>query len=165
MGAWRYSSPIFLTVSKTQRGNNMIHLVDIDVEAGNTDLEVSEEQRDYVCTSLVMLARAWLHRKFRPRVFNVYDGETAVGMGMYLDDPEKNAYDFCQLFIDKHYQGKGYGKAAVGLVLEAMKEEGKYPKVSMCYVEGNDASRKLFEQFGFVEVSHPWDEIFMERML
>ena len=143
----------------------MIHLVDIDVEAGNTDLEVSEEQRDYVCTSLVMLARAWLHRKFRPRVFNVYDGETAVGMGMYLDDPEKNAYDFCQLFIDKRYQGKGYGKAAVGLVLDAMRAEGKYQKVSMCYVEGNDASRKLFEQFGFVEVSHPWDEIFMERML
>ena len=112
-----------------------------------------------------MLARAWLHRKFRPRVLNVYDDETPVGMGMHLDDSEKNAYDFCQLFIDKRYQGKGYGKAAVGLVLEAMKEEGKYPKVSMCYVEGNDASRKLFEQFGFVEVSHPWDEIFMERML
>ena len=143
----------------------MIHLVDIDVETGQTDLEVTEEQQNYVCTSLVMLARAWLHRKFRPRVFNVYDDETAVGMGMYLDAPKKNAYDFCQLFIDKNYQGKGYGKAAVGLVLEAMKEEGKYPKVSMCYVEGNDASRKLFEQFGFVEVSHPWDEIFMEHTL
>ena len=51
-------------------------------------------------------------------------------------------------------------KAAVGLVLDAMRDEGKYQKVSMCYVEGNDASRKLFEQFGFVEVSHPWDEIF-----
>ncbi len=143
----------------------MIHLVDIDNETGRTDLEVTEEQRDYVCSSLVMLGRAWLHRKFRPRVFNVYDDETAVGMGMYLDDPEKNAYDFCQLFIDKRYQGKGYGKAAIGLVLDAMKEEGKYQKVSMCYVEGNDASRKLFEQFGFVEVSHPWDEIFMERTL
>ena len=112
-----------------------------------------------------MLARAWLQRKLHPRVFKVYDGETAVGMGMYLDDPEKNAHDFCQLFIDKQYQGKGYGKAAVRLVLDAMKEEGKYSKVSMCYVEGNETSRKLFEQFGFVEVSHPWDEIFMERML
>ena len=81
----------------------MIHLVDIDNETGRTDLEVTEEQQDYVCSSLVMLGRAWLHRKLRPQV-------------------------------------------------------------SMCYVEGNDASRKLFEQFGFVEVSHPWDEIFMERM-
>ena len=143
----------------------MIYLVDIDYEAGQIDLEVSEEQKNYVCTSLVMLARAWLHRKLRPRVFNVYDDDTAVGMGMYLDAPEKNAYDFCQLFIDKHHQGKGYGKAAIQLVLDAMKEEGKYPKVSMCYVEGNDASRNLFEQFGFAEVSHPWDEIFMERML
>ncbi len=143
----------------------MIYLVDIDNEAGDTNLEVAEEQQSYVCNSLVMLARAWLHRKLHPRVFNVYDDKTAVGMGMYLDDPEKSAYDFCQLFIDKRYQGKGYGKAAVGLVLDAMKDEGKYQKVSMCYVEGNDASRNLFEQFGFVEVSHPWDEIFMECML
>ncbi len=143
----------------------MIHLVDIDYETGRTDLEVAEDQRDYVCNSVVMLARAWLHRKLHPHVFNVYDNETAVGMGMYLDAPEKGAYDFCQLFIDKRYQGKGYGKAAVGLVLDAMRDEGKYQKVSMCYVEGNDASGKLFEQFGFVEVSHPWDEIFMERTL
>ncbi len=143
----------------------MIHLVDIDNETGDTSLEVAEGQQSYVCNSLVMLARAWLHRELHPRVFNVYDGETAVGMGMYLDDPEKSAYDFCQLFIDKRYQGKGYGKAAVGLVLDAMREEGKYQKVSMCYVEGNNASRNLFEQFGFEEVSHPWDEIFMERLL
>ncbi len=128
----------------------MIHLVDIDNEAGDTSLEVAEDQQSYVCSSLVMLARAWLHRKLHPRVFNVYDDETAVGMGMYLDDPEKSAYDFCQLFIDKRYQGKGYGKAAVGLVLDAMREEGKYQKVSMCYVEGNDASRNLFEKFSFI---------------
>ena len=40
----------------------MIHLVDIDNETGRTDLEVTEEQQDYVCSSLVMLGRAWLHR-------------------------------------------------------------------------------------------------------
>lgn len=143
----------------------MIRLVDIDNENGCTVLSVADDQQDFVCSSVMMLARAWLHRKLHPRVFNVYDGDVAVGMGMYLDDPEKNAYDFCQIFIDKNHQGKGYGKAAVELVLADMKKEGKYPKVSMCYVEGNDASRKLFEQFGFVEVSHPWDEIFMERTL
>ena len=65
----------------------------------------------------------------------------------------------------RQINSKGYGKAAVGLVLDAMRDEGKYQKVSMCHVEGNDASRRLFEQFGFVEVSHPWDEIFMERTL
>ena len=61
----------------------MIHLVDIDNETGDDSLEVAENQQRYVSNSLVMLARAWLHRKFRPRVFNVYDDETAVGMGMY----------------------------------------------------------------------------------
>ncbi len=143
----------------------MVHLVDISTESGCINLEVEDSQKKYVCDSVTMLARAYLHRKFRPRVFNLYVDDTAVGMGMYLDSPEEESYDFCQLFIDKRYQHHGYGKAAVQLVLDEMRQEGKYRKVTMCYVEGNEASRRLFEQFGFVEVSHPWDEIFMELSL
>ena len=140
----------------------MIHLVDIDNETGDDSLEVSEDQQSYVCTSLVMLARAWLHRKFRPRVFNVYDDETPVGMGMYHDCPELDAFDLSQLFIDERYQGKGYGKAATKLVLDAIKQDGKYGKVVLCYIEGNDTAKKLYEGFGFIETDRDEDEIIME---
>ena len=43
-----------------------------------------------------------------------------------------------------------------------MKEDGKYNKVVLCYIEGNDAAKKLYEGFGFVETDRDEDEIIME---
>lgn len=48
------------------------------------------------------------------------------------------------------------------LVFDRMKEDGKYNKVVLCYIEGNDAAKKLYEGFGFVEIDHDEDEIIME---
>ena len=46
-----------------------------------------------------------------------------------------------------------------------MKQDGKYSKVVLCYVEGNDVARKLYENFGFVEIDRDEDEIIMELIL
>ncbi len=100
----------------------MIYLVDITNESGCSDLQVEEYQKDYVATCNVMFARAWLHRKKRPRVMNVYADETPVGIVMWLDSPDTDSYEFCQLMIDRRYQRKGYGKIAAQLVLNEMKK-------------------------------------------
>ena len=143
----------------------MIHLVDIDPSNWRLDLKVAESQKNYVASSAVMLARAYAYREQRSRAFVIYDIETPVGMGMYHDCPELDAYDLSQLFIDERYQGKGYGKASTKLVLDAMRRDGKYSKVVLCYIEGNDAAKKLYESFGFVEIDRDEDEIVMELIL
>ena len=102
----------------------MVHLVDITPDNWRLKLQVSEEQKTYVAGSAVLLARAYAYREWRSRAFVVCDDETPVGMGLYYDCPERNAYDFSQFFIDERYQGKGYGKAAAKAVLEAMKNAG-----------------------------------------
>lgn len=140
-------------------------LFDIDRDSEILKLDVEESQKPYVASIVIMLGRTYVFRDLRPRLFWIFDDEAAVGMALYYDDPDNEAYEFSQIFIDKRYQGRGYGRAAVKLVLDEMKQDGKYNKVTMCYVEGNDTSRKLFEPFGFVETSHPWDEIFMEAYL
>ena len=48
------------------------------------------------------------------------------------------------------------------LILDAMKQDGRYSKVDLCYIEGNDAAKKLYESFGFVEIDRDEDEIIME---
>lgn len=140
----------------------MIHLVDIDPDNWRLGLKVAESQKTYVANTAVMLARAYAYRNQRSRAFVIHDDETPVGMGLYYDCPELDSYDFSQLFIDERYQGRGYGKAAVGLVLDALKQDGKYSKVDLCYIEGNDAAKKLYEKFGFVEIDRDEDEIIME---
>ena len=143
----------------------MIHLVDIDPGNWRLGLTVSESQKNFVTDSYAMLARAYAYRQQRSRAYIIYNDETPIGMGMYHDCPELNAYDLSQLFIDERYQGKGYGKVATNLVLDAMRLDGKYSKVVLCYIEGNDAAKKLYESFGFVEIDRDEDEIIMELML
>ena len=143
----------------------MIRLEDIDPGNWRVDLKVAESQKTFVANSAVMLARAYAYREQRSRAFIIYADETPVGMGLYHDCPELDAYDLSQIFIDARYQSRGYGKAATKLILDAMKQDGKYGKAVLCYIEGNDTAKKLYEQFGFAEVDRDEDEIIMELIL
>lgn len=143
----------------------MIRFVDIDPNNWRLGLKVAESQKTYVANSTAMLARAYAYRNQRSRAFIIYHDETPVGMGLYYDLPEMECYDLSQIFIDERYQGRGYGMAATRLVLDALKQDGKYNKVDLCYIEGNDAAKKLYEQFGFVEIDRDEDEIILELKL
>lgn len=46
-----------------------------------------------------------------------------------------------------------------------MKQDGKYDKIVLCYIESNIAAKNLYESFGFVEIDRDEDEIIMEMCL
>ena len=143
----------------------MIRLADIDESNWRTPLSVSEHQRPFVSDSAALLARAYAYRNSRSRAFLICDGDTAVGMALYYDCDPLAAYDLSQLFIDERFQRRGYGTAAATLIFNAMRAEGKYRKVVLCYIEGNHTARKFYERFGFVETDRDGDEIIMELTL
>ena len=140
----------------------MVHLVDIDGGNWRVPLKVSKAQEIYVANSTTILARAYAYRNCRSRAFLICEDETPVGMVLYHDAELLDAYIFSELFIDERFQGKGYGRVATRLVLDNMKKDGKYNKVILCYIEGNDAAQKLYESFGFVETDRDEDEVIME---
>ena len=140
----------------------MIRLEDIDAGNWRIPLSVSKDQEQYVASTTTILARAYAYREQRSRAFVIYDNETPVGMVLYHDEDSLDAYIFSEILIDERFQGKGYGTTATKLVLDRMKEDGRYHKVVLCYIEGNDAAKKLYEQFGFVETDRDEDEIIME---
>lgn len=143
----------------------MIHFAEVNEENWRLDLTVSEEQKHYVSSPYLIYARAYAYRNARSRAFVIYDGETPVGVGLYYDCPELGAYDLSQLLIDCRYQGRGYGKTAVKMMLDEMRRDGKYKKVVLCYIEGNEAAKYLYEQFGFSETDKDEDEIILELEL
>lgn len=143
----------------------MIKLIDIDPDNWRSGLKVADSQEKYVASSAGILARAYAYRNQRSRAFIICADEAPVGLGLYYDLPDLECYDFSQFFIDERYQGKGYGRTAVRMVLDEMRADGKYNRVSLCYVEGNDAARKLYESFGFTETERDEDEIVMELPL
>lgn len=146
----------------------MIRLEEIDQGNWRLDLRISEEQRQwhYVSEGMAMLARAYAYRNARSQAFVIYGDETPVGMAMYYDCEPLDAYDFSQLFIDQRYQGRGYGLAATEMILARMKADGKYKKAVLCYIEGNEAARGLYEKVGFRPTGEvDGDEVIMEKVL
>ena len=147
----------------------MIRLEPITPDNWRERLEVRPDQEKFVAPKATILARAWVYRDARSRAFMIYDGETPVGLVLYHDfeDPEENeySYTFDQLLIDARYQGRGYGTETVEQILAMMAADGKYDKVALCYVEGNDDARRLYEKFGFTQTWDEDGEIVMEKRL
>lgn len=144
----------------------MIHLEEITPENWRLGLHVRENQKTYVANSATLLARAYAYRNYRSKAFVIYDDDTPVGMGLYYDCDELNLYDLSQFFIDERYQGKGYGYAAMRTIIDALKKDGKFNKVTLCYIDGDDAALSLYKKCGFTLTGEAdEDEIIMELKL
>ena len=133
-----------------------VRLVKIDTKNFDAliDLEVNEEQKNYVADNVYSLAEAYATKAEGKAAlpFGIYDGETPIGFLMIGyncrdfwdgETPEymKNSYLIWRFMIDKNYQGKGYGRAAMQQVLELLQS---FP----C---GDETAKKLYASFGFVE--------------
>lgn len=144
----------------------MIKLVTIDPDNWRLGLKVSETQKRYVSDSMKLLARAYAYRNSRSNAFVIYNDSNPVGMALYYDCDEVNAYDFSQLFIDERYQGNGFGIESAKQILELMKNDGKYDKVILCYIDGNEAAKNMYEKLGFHLTGEcDGNEIIMEKLL
>ena len=143
----------------------MIRFADIDEDNWRIPLAVSEKQTRFVANTMKILARAYAYRNSRSRAFLIYSEQTPVGMGLYYDCEALSSYIFSELLIDERYQRRGYGKAAAELVLQEMRSDGRYPKVTLCYIEGNHVARDLYRRLGFTETDRDEDEIIMEASL
>lgn len=144
----------------------MIRLEKIHPGNWRIGLKVSESQRNFVSDDMRLLARAYAYRESRSNAFVICDDDVPVGMALYYDCDELNAFDFSQLFIDERYQGKGYGTEAAKQILEMMKNDGKFDKVVLCYIDGNEAAKNMYIKLGFhLTGDCDEDEIVMEKML
>ncbi|WP_246682263.1 GNAT family N-acetyltransferase [Mesorhizobium sp. B3-2-1] len=114
-----------------------------------TALQLAPEQMDFVASNADSLREARSDRDARPRAVIV--GDQPVGFLMYevpRDDDEARIYRF---MIDRAWQGRGYGKAALRAVLEEIGGLGHIRHVSICYEPENEAARRLYRSAGFVE--------------
>ena len=129
------------------------------------DLEVADEQADYIASNKYSLAESYvalLNDDKPPMSFAIYDDETMVGfMMLQYDTVEENGYevddapyyDICRFMIDKKYQNKGLGKQSLVKLLEYIKTfpQGEATAIYVGYNIKNSIVRKLFQSFGFIE--------------
>jgi diamine N-acetyltransferase len=114
-----------------------------------TALQLAPEQMDFVASNEASLREARSDRDARPRA--IMAGDRVVGFLMYeapRDEDEARIYRF---MIDRAWQGRGYGKAALREVLGEIQGLGHIRHVSICYEPENEAARQLYRAAGFVE--------------
>ncbi|MBQ3160054.1 MAG: GNAT family N-acetyltransferase, partial [Clostridia bacterium] len=109
----------------------------------------------FLDSPLGILARGYVYRAQRARVLAAEKDGEIVGLMLVKDmDEEPACYDLQQFMIDGRFQGRGYGAAALGLLLDELRQEGKYADAEVCVNRENAAALALFMGAGFVDTGY-----------
>jgi diamine N-acetyltransferase len=113
------------------------------------DLEVGPGQDRFVAPNAVSIAQAHFSDKAWFRA--VYAGDTLVGFIMLYEDTETPEYFLWRLMVDHRYQGRGYGKRAVELLVERVRGLPGATRLLTSYVPGDGSPMGLYHALGFVD--------------
>lgn len=132
----------------------MIRLAEVTEEnwLDIADLSVNDDQRRFVAPAIGILARGYVYRDCNARIYAIENDGTIVGAALvreFADEPL--GYDLQQFMIDQRYQGKGYGSAALALILDELRKEGRYDHVEVCVKKDDTAAIRLYEKHGFAD--------------
>jgi diamine N-acetyltransferase len=120
-------------------------------------LKVHDEQTHFVASNLYSIAEAQFgyedegHWDFYP--FGAYVDGQPVGFIMYSLNPNHSRFQafVMRLMIDQRFQGKGYGREIMKLILSVFGENEKIKNIGISYEPENEAARRLYASLGFVE--------------
>lgn len=115
-------------------------------------LRVREDQTKFVAPNAVSLAQLNFLENFHAK--GIYHEETMVGFTLYGIDEDDHEYWIYRIMIDQKYQGKGYGKRAISLVIEDIKKikEARHKSITLSYEPTNVHAKRVYEKMGFNEV-------------
>lgn len=118
-------------------------------------LRVGDGQAAFLDSALGILARGYVYRKDRARVFGLAAEGELVGLALVKDlDEEPACYDLQQFMIDRRFQGRGYGSEALRLILDGLAAERKYDCVEVCVKKADAAALHLYEKLGFTDTGY-----------
>ncbi|MBR1868248.1 MAG: GNAT family N-acetyltransferase [Clostridia bacterium] len=135
-------------------------------------LKVNKDQKEFVASnsdSIIDAYFATIEEGMKVYPFGIYYGKKPIGFVMltyncpwatkYYDLP-KNYYYIWRFMIDKKYQGQGFGKQALKLVLDFIKTFpcGESEACWLSYEPENEVARKLYLSFGFIEALDHYKE-------
>ena len=118
-----------------------------------------QQSQGYIAPNVLSLAKAYGERWWTPLA--VYAAATMVGFVLYGRWPEggyaaywgdkpKPGIDYIlRMMIDGRYQGQGYGKAALVVLLERIKAQPGFQAIELDYDRANGAAARLYTGCGF----------------
>ena len=111
-------------------------------------LTVAPEQAEFVAPNVKSIAEAYLEPTWTPLA--IYAGDDLVGFTLFGRDDETGRWWLMRYMIDAKHQGKGYGTAALRMVIDLMVERHGCDEIFLDYSPGNDVAARLYARIGFV---------------
>ncbi len=115
-------------------------------------LKVREDQMNFVASNAVSLAQLNFLDNFYAK--GIYLEDEMIGFTLYGIDEDEQQYWIYRMMIDKKFQGKGYGKKAIQLIIDdirAMRED-HHKTISLSYEPENEVAKYIYSKMGFKEV-------------
>ena len=113
-------------------------------------MELPSRQQSFVASNAVSLAQAWVFYD-TAHPFAIYHDDEPVGFVMFDFGKGPREVEIWRFMIAPEHQGKGYGTAALRAAVAWLKEQNRFDRVRINYVEGNDAAKALYRKVGFSE--------------
>lgn len=115
-------------------------------------LQLSEEQSAFVAGPVGILARGYVYRDCRARVWTVEEDGRVVGLALVREfDEEPLGYELQQFLIDRREQNRGVGTAALALILDRLRAEGRWPTVEVCVKRTAPSALRVYTKAGFAD--------------
>ncbi len=129
------------------------------------NLHVAKSQEQFVAPNSVSIAEAY----FSPWAWfrAIYADETPVGFVMMAKDlPKEGQCLLWRFMIDERYQKRGYGRKALQLVIQHVREKVGAQELVLSYHAGSGSPQPFYEKLGFQDTGEKFgDELVMSLKL
>jgi diamine N-acetyltransferase len=112
-------------------------------------LKVAPEQESFVASNGVSLAQSKYEPEWIPLAIDSDDD--MVGFVIYGVSSDEGKHWILRVMVDRRYQGKGYGRAAMRLLLDRLRAIPGCDEVAISYEPENELARQLYATCGFRE--------------
>jgi diamine N-acetyltransferase len=113
-------------------------------------LEVSKEQSDFIESNAISIAQTKFELTLKP--YGIYFEDRVVGFLMYNSVAEElDGHWIYRIMVDKKFQGKGIGKAAMEQIIAEMKKLPDVKKMVVGYHPDNTGAHQLYASLGFID--------------
>ncbi len=110
-------------------------------------LQVAPDQRRFVAPNAVSFAEAMYQPKAWFRA--IYADDTPVGFAMLYDDAEASEYYLWRFMIDGRFQGRGYGRWAIELLVEHVRGRPGATELKVSWVPADGGPEPFYRSLGF----------------
>lgn len=154
---WNEIKNIYYKIQKN-RGGNRVNINFRDITKENwiecICLTTNREGKHFICEEFVAsnalsLAQSKVEKGWITKA--IYDEDTMVGFSMYGYCYENKFYEICRIMIDHKYQGKGYGKTSLLMIIEEMRKNVDCKDIFLSLDPENIVAKKLYTSTGFID--------------